>query len=94
VKSNVNCIMTNVMHKYLIYLSVLLGETFQGPSNFRMRRPNYVQKSIDCIYIYIYNCGPGSSVGIATGYGVNGPGIESPWELDFPHLCRPALGPT
>jgi hypothetical protein len=38
--------------------------------------------------------GPGSSVGIATGYGLNGPGIESRWGLDIPHLSRPNLGPT
>jgi hypothetical protein len=35
-----------------------------------------------------------SSVGIATGYGLEGPGIESRWRRDFPHLSRPALGPT
>jgi hypothetical protein len=39
-------------------------------------------------------CGPGSSVGIATGYGLDSPGIESQWRRDFPHLPRPALGPT
>ena len=39
-------------------------------------------------------CRPGSSVGIATGYGLDGPGIESRWERDFPHLSRPALGLT
>jgi hypothetical protein len=39
-------------------------------------------------------CGPGSSVGIATGYGLDGPGIESRWGRDFPHLSRPVLGPT
>ena len=38
--------------------------------------------------------GPGSSVSIATGYGLDGPGIESRWGRDFPNLCRPALGPT
>ena len=37
---------------------------------------------------------PGSSVGIATGYGLEGPGIESRWRRDFSHLSRPALGPT
>jgi hypothetical protein len=37
---------------------------------------------------------PGSSVGIATGYGLDGPGIEFLWERDFPHLSKPALGPT
>jgi hypothetical protein len=38
--------------------------------------------------------GPGSSVGIATGYGLDGLGIESRWERDFSHTSRPALGPT
>ena len=31
---------------------------------------------------------------VATGYGLDGPGIESRWGRDFPHLSRPALGPT
>jgi len=35
-----------------------------------------------------------SYVGIATGYGLDVPGIESRWGRDFPHLSRPALGPT
>jgi hypothetical protein len=38
--------------------------------------------------------GPGSSVGIATGYGLDGPEIESRWGRDFSHTSRPALGPT
>ena len=29
------------------------------------------------------SCGPGSSVGIATGYGLEGPGIESRWGARF-----------
>jgi hypothetical protein len=29
-----------------------------------------------------------------TGYGLASPGIESQWGQDFPHLSRPALGPT
>ena len=37
---------------------------------------------------------PGSSVGIVTGYGLDGPGIESRWGRDFPHLSRPTLGST
>ena len=37
--------------------------------------------------------GPGSSVGIATGYGLDGPGIESQWGQDFPYVSRPAVGP-
>ena len=35
-----------------------------------------------------------SSVGIATRNGQDGPGIEFRWVRDFPHLSRPALGPT
>ena len=38
-------------------------------------------------------CGPGSSVGIATDYGLNGPGIESRYgEIFLP--SRPALRPS
>jgi hypothetical protein len=33
-----------------------------------------------CFYI---NCGPGSVVGIAPGYGLDGPGIESRWGARF-----------
>jgi hypothetical protein len=39
-------------------------------------------------------CRSDSAVGIATGYGLSSPGIESRWERDFPHLSRPALGPN
>jgi hypothetical protein len=38
--------------------------------------------------------GLGSIDGIGTGYGLDGPGIESRLRRDFPHLCRPVLGPT
>ena len=34
-----------------------------------------------------------SSVGIATRYGLDGPGIQSRWGRGFPHPSRPALGP-
>jgi hypothetical protein len=46
------------------------------------------------LYGVLWTEGPGSSVGIATGYGLDSPGIESRWGRDFPHLSRPALGPT
>ena len=38
--------------------------------------------------------GRDSSVGIATRYRLDGPGIESQWRRDFPHPSRPALGPN
>ena len=40
-------------------------------------------------------CGPGSLVGIATGYGLDCPGIESRWGGEiFPKLSRPTPVPT
>jgi hypothetical protein len=38
--------------------------------------------------------GRDSVVGIATRYGLDGPGIESRWGRDFSQPSRPALGPT
>ena len=38
--------------------------------------------------------GPGSVVGIATAYGLDGPVIESWWRRNFPHKSRPALRTT
>ena len=43
-------------------------------------------------YIYIYMSGPGSSVGIATDYGLDGPGSKPGGDEIF-RLSRPALGP-
>ena len=42
----------------------------------------------------LFVSGPDSVVGIATAYGLDGPGTESRWGRDFPHLSRPALGLT
>jgi hypothetical protein len=42
----------------------------------------------------MFSCAPGSVVGIANGYGLDGLGIDSQWGVGFPHLCTPALGPT
>ena len=38
--------------------------------------------------------GRDSSVGTATRYGLEGPGIEPRWGRDFPHVSTPAPGPT
>jgi hypothetical protein len=35
-----------------------------------------------------------TSVGTATRYGLEGPGIESRWERGSSHLLRPVLGRT
>jgi len=41
----------------------------------------------------VRNCGPGSSVGIATDYGLDGPGSNSGGDEIF-RPSRPILGPT
>jgi hypothetical protein len=46
------------------------------------------------IVFHVYNtCGPGSSVDIATDYGLDSQRIESWWGEIF-RPSRPALGPT
>jgi len=49
------------------------------------------------IYIYIYStkgtCGPGSSFGIATDYGLDGPG-SNPGGYEIYRPSRPDLGLT
>ena len=68
--------------------------------SYRRNRLSYLTHSAlkYVLFKFMYNirvCGPGSSVGIATGYGLDGPGIEYRWGVgDFPHLSRPALGST
>jgi hypothetical protein len=46
-----------------------------------MKRPVYSFTSRFCSILFItytlFRSGPGSSVGIVTGYGLDGPGIES-----------------
>jgi hypothetical protein len=44
--------------------------------------------------VTFYHVGRDSTVGIATRYGLDGPGIEARRRRDFPQPARPALGPT
>jgi hypothetical protein len=55
--------------------------------DFRKKKPIYF------INILAVGVGRDSSVGIATRYGLGGPGIEYRRGRDFPHPSRPALGP-
>jgi len=62
---------------------------------FAAKRTNVNFIGCSEIYPRLYCfCGPGSVVGITTANGLDGPGIESRWGRDFPHLSRPALRPT
>jgi hypothetical protein len=44
----------------------------------------------DMTYVTTNVVGRDSSVGTATVYGLDGPGIKSRWGRDFPHPSRPA----
>jgi hypothetical protein len=65
----------------------------------------YVRICVLCCYVQrkcqkeistfiLSRVGRDSVVGIATCYGLEGPGIESRWGRDFPQLSRPAPGPA
>ena len=51
------------------------------------------RRSLLLIVISFHGMGRDSSVGIATRYGLDGPGNESRWVWDFPHLSSPLLVP-
>ena len=46
-----------------------------------------------CVCVCVCVCGQGSSVGITTDYGLDGPG-SNPGEDEIFHPSRPALGST
>ena len=46
-------------------------------------RPLPQRKRLEIIADHSLTCGPGSVVGIATAYGLDGPGIESRWGKIF-----------
>ena len=79
----------------LIPLS-MLAATRNANSRQTSTCPTYTNNRLmyTIIYIYIYTYRPDSSVGIATRYGLDGPGIESRLGQDFPQPSSPALGPT
>jgi hypothetical protein len=67
-------------------------------SSFYKIRFNHISVTNQCTLIILYYTiqfvGSDSSVGIATRYQLDGPGIESRWGRGFQHPSRPALGPT
>ena len=53
-----------------------------------------IRSSLQTYFLSVLSLnGPGNSVGIATNYALDGPGIESQWGEIF-RPSRPALGPT
>jgi len=60
-------------------VTVLIPPRGRKMSNYR---PKYIKLGVFMLLL------------IATCYGLDGPGIESRWGLDFPHPFTPAVGPT
>jgi hypothetical protein len=60
-----------------------LGFHWQRNFGFHDGGPEILLKNGTFNNYLIVFCGPGSSVGIATGYGLDGPGIESRWGERF-----------
>ena len=56
-------------------------------------RPSALNRIISFVQDTVFLSGPGSSVGIATDYGLDGPGSNPGGDENF-RPSRPALGPT
>ena len=74
-------------------LNSALNATTTSLGHKAMERFMFWDESNQHLYFSVFNP-RASSVGIATRYLLDGPGIESLWGRDFPHLSRPTLGPT
>jgi hypothetical protein len=89
-----HCCRGKTINTYYILDCVFVYLNIQHAMHMRHIVISGLSASAIFLPIILKNSGSGSSVGIATGYGLDGPGIESQWRRDFPHLSRPALGPT
>jgi hypothetical protein len=80
---------------WLRTLGVGRAESTIGIRNFNLLRIDITKMGkILLNQSWMYNVVRDSSVGIVTGSGLDGLGIESRWGRDFSHTSRPALGPT
>jgi hypothetical protein len=82
-----NCLNFTLFHSTLLFLCVLYCFLFAVRSTYSQQWSNKCRPPP-----WLWR--PGSSFGIATDYGQDGPGIESRRGRDFSHTSRPALGPT
>jgi hypothetical protein len=68
---------------YITFVILVQSFYYKDYQNARSAKQNLVQG---------YIVGRDSSVGIAPGYGLDGPGIEFRWGREFSHISRPTLG--
>ena len=57
-----------------------------------LRKHTFLYERLQMLILFILRTV--QTVGIATCYELDGPGIESRWRRDFPHPSRPAPWPT
>jgi hypothetical protein len=74
------------------YLSINMHKKFTWET--RHFASKWIHMFLSFFFLPYFLQGRDSSVGIATRYGLDGPGIESRWERDFSQPSRPAMGPT
>ena len=79
----------NKREKYRVYALCLGGLCLLAID----RHKGIVWPKLPNISTVLLRCGPGSSVGIATDYGLDGPG-SNPGGDEIFRPSRPALGPT
>jgi hypothetical protein len=82
---------TSVVDSFLLMIKLSLHIFFLNLHSFRMSLPLSVSSSSPFEFLNDLYMGHDSSVGIATRYALDSPGIESQWEARF---SAPALGPT
>jgi hypothetical protein len=79
-------------HQYLTKLIVTFRNFVNAP---KIEKKMYSKLQVEnSLLLGIRKRDRDSAVGIATRYWLDGPGIESRWGQDFPHLSRPTLGHT
>jgi hypothetical protein len=68
--------------QYIYYTTIVYGLKSISAKTSKVKYPCVMRLYILSVFnsaMFIVQCGPGSSVGIATGCGVDGPEIESQW---------------
>ena len=81
------------VYKHLLYI-LENDDAREGKDTIITLEESLVSLCIWILLKFTLCSGPGVVVGIATGYGLDSPGIKNWWGRDFPHLSRLALGPT
>jgi hypothetical protein len=98
---SISCIFLNTFHYYHSLSTITWNAQYATQHSIDFQTVTavfpalFLIRFMIMIYLHqLYESGPASSVGIATDYGLDGPGIESQKGQDFQRLSRPALGPT